>query len=201
MRIAASAAAQAIALSFLIACPSSAEETFASPPELTFDQVLQLRAEVQQAEATFTQSQFLVSLTEPIISKGTMRYEAPTFVEMTVKEPRFEQFIFDGNRLEIRSGERPEVRSIRANKQSVLAVFLGALTSMLAGNQDNIDQNFTRAFSVDGEKWLLHLKPKLKKIQRRVSRVEFGGALGVVDRVSLVMKNGNQTIIRIEELP
>ena len=198
MRVAVRVAAGAVMLSYLLVYPSSAEQTPAS--ELSFDEVLQLRSEVQKAEATFVQSQFLMSLTEPIVSKGTMRYEAPTFVEMTVKEPRFEQFIYDGNRLEIRSGERPDVRSIRANKQSVLAVFLGALTSMLAGNKEDIDQNFTRVFSIDGETWQLSLKPRLKKIQRRVSRVEFGGALGVVDRVSLIMKNGNQTVIRIDEL-
>ncbi|WOB08980.1 LolA-related protein [Piscinibacter gummiphilus] len=162
-------------------------------PELS-----RLMSQVKSGEAVFTEKRSVAMLERTLESSGRLSFSAPdTFVRETLK-PRPEKVSVVGNILTLTSGNR--TRTLRLDAVPEAAVMTEAIRGTLTGNRQAIERNFIANVSGQPQRWLMELVPIEPQVRDLVRSVQIAGQQSWVREVTVVMADGDRSVMSIEQV-
>lgn len=129
------------------------------------------------ASIAFTEIRFSPLLQQPIVVGGDLAYEGPTVLDRHVTRPYREDTIIRGESVTVQREGEP-LRSFALKRAPELQGLLTAFTALLAGNQADIERQFTLAADGDDAQWRLVLSPIDARVRKRVKQIEIDGRGG-----------------------
>ena len=166
----------------------------AAPFDLT--QLMQLLGRLKAGEASFTERRHVAMLEQPLVSSGTLSFEAPdSFVRETLK-PRPERIAVSGNTLTIQQGDRRRTMALDAAPEA--GIIVEAIRGTLTGNRTALERLFEVRVSGAAELWMLELVPRESRLRAQVSSVRVAGHQSMVREVLVSMPDGDRSVMVIE---
>jgi hypothetical protein len=179
----------------LVALPMAARA------QAAFDlgQLTQLLSQVRSGEATFTEKRTVDLLERTLESSGRLSFAAPdTFVRETLK-PRQEKVAVVGNKVTMSAGGRS--RTVALDSVPEAAVIMEAIRGTLTGNRQVLEKHFNATVTGAPARWELELVPIEPRLRELVRSVQLGGQQSLVRDVTVIMSDGDRSIMKIEPLP
>ena len=105
---------------------------------------------------------------------GELGYDGPAVLDRHVTRPYREDTEIRGQSVKVRRDGEP-IRSFALKRAPELQGLLTAFTALLAGNQADIEKQFTIAADGDEEAWRLQLTPIDARVRKRVQQIRIDG--------------------------
>jgi len=137
-------------------------------------------------------------LDEPLISKGTLRFESPDKLTKAMTEPKsITRQIIGGEVVVTRKGGKTEYFSLASNPG--LEGMVNTLRSLLSGDRRYLEQNYVIKFSTTSRGWNLFLTPKDSNIKKWIKNIAVEGARGNITQYTVTEVNGDYTVTSLYE--
>ena len=159
-------------------------------------QLMQLLAKVETHEAHFTEKKMLVLLTEPLISKGTLRYRRPHYIERNTTAPKPERFTYENDYITIEAHGRK--RRIQTGSQPILGALMESIRATLAGDEEALRRHYKLVLAGTGANWALELTPANAIMAQRIRHIRITGSQDQLRLVEIVEVSGDQTQMTID---
>ena len=183
--------ANTLGVAVLIATP--APICLATDAEL--DQLMALLAQRRHGEADFREEKFVSLLKQPLISTGTLLYDAPGHLEQRTISPRPQSLVLDHGMLSMRIGTR--VRSLPLADNPQLLPLIDGLRATLAGDRGALERVFEVGFSGSLDHWKLHLTPRDPTVGALLSQIDLEGAREQLQQVSVQQHDGDHSLMQL----
>ena len=153
---------------------------------------------VKHREASFTEIKSAFYLEQPVISSGTLVFDAPDkLVKKTISPKQITQTI-SGNELEIARADG-QVQHISLFDHPVLMTILVSLRSILSGDIDYIYSHYKQSLRSSATGWELKLEPKDEEVKKHIRLIEVSGKRNQISNFKIIESNGDYTETRIYE--
>lgn len=149
-------------------------------------------------EIGFTEERESGLLTEKLMSRGTLVFRPPDYLEKRVLEPRPERFEVRGGQLTIDSGQK-KARELRLDDFAPLRAMVEAFRAALAGDRATLERYFTLSLEGDEHAWRLRLEPRDQLLRERVSAVVLRGKDDVLREIETLERGGDRALMRLGE--
>jgi hypothetical protein len=172
---------------------------FAGPAlALSLPELMGLLAERRSGEARFTEQREVATLSAPLVSSGTLSFEAPDrFVRRTL-QPRAETMAVQGNTLTLTRGGKTRQFTLDAAPEMVAIV--EAVRGTLTGNAEALQKHFRAQVSGRPEQWSLLLLPLEARLAHQVREIRLDGQRADLRGVTIEMHDGDRSVMQIEPL-
>ncbi len=151
-------------------------------------------ASVRQSMVQYREEKQMALLDEPLLSEGTLEYQAPDILIRTVDKPAA-RYVIDTDRVIIEKSGKTQIRNI--NQLPLLKGFFESFRAILAGDQDSLQNFYNVTFSNTGEQWRIHLLPKDKKLARYVKSIDVSGRGNSILLYRVEDSNGDLTSMQL----
>lgn len=169
--------------------PCAAPDTHADTEAL-----IRRLAKPAPASIAFTEVRFSPLLQQPLVVSGTLGYNGPAALDRHVARPYREDTQIRGESVKVtREGE--PARSFALQRAPELQGLVKAFTAMLAGDQAEVEKDFTVAALGDEMSWQLILEPRDARARRRVKQVEIDGREGTPRCFAVVNANEGSSVM------
>ncbi|MFN0160127.1 MAG: LolA-related protein [Burkholderiales bacterium] len=158
--------------------------------------LMQLLARVEAHEATFTEKKQLALLTAPLISKGTLRYRRPHYVERNTSAPNPERFIYENGQIMVEANGRQ--RRLQAGAQPALGALIESIRATLSGDEEALRRHYRLLLTGNGANWVLELTPLHADLAQRLRQIRIGGSQEHLRTVEIFEVSGDETHMTIE---
>jgi hypothetical protein len=155
-------------------------------------------AQRPHGSARFQQSQYLAALTRPLLSAGTLSYDAPDHLEQHIDTPRPQQLVLEHGQLTLQVGRHR--RSVRLADYPQLAPLLESIRAMLAGDLPALQHNFRLQLSGPLGGWSLLLTPRDAALASTLRALRMRGDGAQIREVQIEQTNGDHAVMHIEPL-
>lgn len=137
-------------------------------------------------------------LHEPLISKGTLRFESPDKLTKIMTEPEsITQQITGSEVIVTRKGGKTEHFSLTSYPG--LEGMANTLRSLLSGDRHYLEQNYVIKFSAAPHGWNLILTPRGSNIKKWIKNISVEGAGGNITQYTVTEANGDYTVTSLYE--
>jgi outer membrane lipoprotein-sorting protein len=154
---------------------------------------------VKRSEARFTERKYLQVLKSPLVTSGTLSYEAPGHLEKRTLKPRPESLLVDGDRVFIESAARNEHRELRLQDYPVLQAFVESIRGTLGGDLAALERFYKVELEGDPERWRLVLTPRERQMKQVISLILIGGSRARIDTVEVQEARGDRSVMKVYE--
>ncbi len=168
--------------------------------QATFDlqQLTQLLSQVKSGESVFTEKRTVDMLERTLESSGRLSFAAPdSFMRETLK-PRQEKVAVVGNKVTLSAGSRS--RTVPLDSVPEAAVIMEAIRGTLTGNRESLERHFAATVSGTPQRWVLELVPIEPRLRELVRTVQLSGQKSDVRGVTVVMADGDRSVMTIEPM-
>lgn len=162
---------------------------------LSLEDLAQRFARVSKSRATFEETKYVAALTEPLVRRGTLAFDAPGRLEMRVERPFPERVEIDGDALTIETRRGTSRTSLAS--QPLLAAWIESLRATLAGDVTALSSRFHADLAGDDAHWVLALTPLDAGLRAVVRRIEIEGAGAQISRYEIAEERGDRTVVRV----
>ena len=165
-------------------------------PAFDLAPLMQMLAQVKAGEATFVEKRYVTMLERTLHSSGRLSFSAPdTFVRETLK-PHRDRVAVVGNEVTMSMGTRS--RTVPLDSVPEAALIMGALRGTLTGNREALERHFSAVVTGTPQRWTLELVPLEPRLREQVVSVRVAGQQALVREVSVVMGDGDRSVMTIE---
>lgn len=182
------------ALLAVLAGPASA-----GTPDL--DTLLKSVAAKGAREVAYEERRYFGALTEPLVSRGHLRYEPPARLIKKVESPRRETAVVDEDRLTILDATGTETASIDLWQNRDLRLVFDGLRGVLSGNSAALRAAFDPTLEDIGNGWRLHLVPKGDPGDARIKGIVVSGMAKRIDSFEIQESDGDRSLIQLLPAP
>jgi hypothetical protein len=167
---------------------------------LTAGELQGLLTPAVQSAVTFVEIRESPWLTTPVQSRGSM-HNLPPCLEKRVSSPKQETWRLCPDRMEwVGPGGAP-TRQMPFSRAPALAVLANAMRSIVAGELQALEPDFTIAPQGDAERWTVQLQPKDAAAARSIDHIELQGSGGRLSTVVVLERGGERTTTRFGPPP
>jgi len=173
----------------------------AALPAMAFDlpQLMALMSQRSGGEAKFTEQRFVKGLDAPLVSSGTLSFQAPDRFARRTLEPRAEAMVVQGNQVTFSRGGRSRTMTLDASPEATIAV--EALRGTLTGNAQALKRHFKTQLSGTADRWTLELQPLDPGAAGPLRSVKVMGMRDEVRTVETQLQGGDAAVMTIDPLP
>lgn len=157
-----------LALILLLPLPMSVQAAPQAEP------LLQRLVRPAPATTRFVDVRFSDVLTEPLVSRGELRFDAVDRLGKRVDEPFQESTVVRGESVRVeRQGRKPMQFNLKRAPE--LRALLAGFSGLLAGDLAALRRHFNVEVAGDDARWTIALKPLDARMRKRVAVVEVFG--------------------------
>lgn len=127
------------------------------------------------ARTAYTEVRFSSLLERPLILRGELEYLGPEKLGKSVESPYREQTTIANGEASVRRGDRAP-RTFSLGQAPELEGFLRGFAALLGGDATALARDFELSASGDEKNWRLTLKPRDRRLARRVRVIEVDGS-------------------------
>ncbi len=156
--------------------------------------LMQMLAEVREADLTFVEQRSSAFLVGEIELKGTLKYIAPDFIEKRVETPYIHKIKINGDKLSVEKttnrGETSTQQYSLSSSESLRTMVEG-FRATLAGNLAVLIDNYHIALEGDMLGWMVTLTPKKPELLDHIEKIALAGAKREIRTIETVNADGD----------
>lgn len=191
------AAAFFVVLAALLCAATGAR---AAAPSL--DDLLKRAAVAKAGEVPFEEKKFVGPVTEPLVSRGVLRFEPPDTLIKKTEMPYPETAIVDKDSLRVINADGVETTNVGLWVDPDLRLVFDSLRAVLRGDADALRALFDTTLTGDATDWTLTLVPREEDpIPSRVARIVVTGGATRLRGFDIYETDGDKSLTRLLEPP
>jgi hypothetical protein len=154
---------------------------------------------VKRSEARFTERKYLRVLKAPLLSSGTLTFEAPGRLEKRTLKPKPENLLVDGDRAVMERPARNQRREVRLQDYPVLQGFIESIRGTLGGDIALLERFYKVELESGPGRWRLYLTPRSREMGQVISQIRIDGSNARIDTIEVLETGGNRSVMNIQE--
>jgi outer membrane lipoprotein-sorting protein len=155
---------------------------------------------VGKGSASFREERYISFLSEPLLSKGNLRFQSPDFLFKHTESPKDERLVVFEDEVTITNLKEGIQRSFSLNDSPQLAALLNGIRFTLAGNIEKLNKSYKLVLLGKQEGWQIHLTPKIQTMQRLIRQIIVFGKSVQIFKIEINEPNGDRTVMHIEPI-
>lgn len=163
----------------------------------TVERLMNNLAEHRQAEARFEETTFSSLLTEPLKTRGILRFTPPATLEKHVTAPQDERYLIEGDHILFENKAKSINRTLSLQDYPALQAFVEAFRSILTNDVVTLRRFFSVTLQGEPRGWVLILLPLDHAAQELVESVRFSGEEGLLRRIEILAPDGDRSVMVI----
>lgn len=187
---------QLLLLSFIAVFTGADTLAAEDPSSPEMERVMADLRAVKRFSGTFIERKSLGLLRRNLETSGEIRYEAPDRLERRTLKPSPDKFLLEGETISgvQRNGEH---YSVSLSERPEIAALVEGIRATLAGDLASLNRHYLVEFEGNSANWSLHLKPRLKTVQAKVSEIQISGEGDMLKRVAIRQTQGDHSEMMI----
>jgi Outer membrane lipoprotein carrier protein LolA-like len=152
-------------------------------------------AQRRHGTADFQAEKYISVLKHPVISSGTLLYDAPDHLEQRTLLPHPQRMVLDHGILSMQIGTRS--RNVRLADYPQVAPLIDGIRATLAGDRHALELAFELQFTGTVDHWKLELTPRDAHISATLTHIELEGERDAVREVRVQQRDGDHSSMHI----
>ena len=161
------------------------------------EQLIEGLAKNRQAEARFEETAFSHLLTEPLKTKGILRFTPPARIEKHVTAPYDERYLVEGDKVLFERKTKGIDRTLSLQDYPMLRAFAEAFRSTLANDIVTLQRFYSVTLHGEPRRWVLILRPLDNAMQELVESIRFSGEGEQVRIIEILAPDGDRSVMVI----
>jgi len=188
---------KAIANAAIALCAAIVLSAAASPAAIDAQGLMKMLASVESATASYVETRYSPLLKSPLVSRGTLSYRRPNWLEEHVQSPRDERFVLQGERLTIENASRSV--TVNAGRAGGIAALIEGVRATRAGDLAALERDFQVTASGTRERWQLRLQPRTPALTQYVRDITISGNRARIQMIEVLEASGDRTVMEVRE--
>ena len=180
-----------------LAQPSPQSERAAESPGWNVEQLIGSLAKNRQAEVRFEETAFSNLLTQPVKTRGTLRFIPPAGLEKYIIAPHEERYLVEGDTVLFESKTKGTSRTFSLHDYPALRAFIEAFRSTLANDVGTLKRFYSVTLQGEPRRWVLMLRPLEKAVQELVESIRFSGEGEYLGSIEILAPGGDRSVMVI----
>jgi hypothetical protein len=180
-----------------LAQPSPQSERAAEAPGWNVEQLIESLAKNRQAEVRFEETAFSNLLTQPVKTRGILRFTFPARLEKHTTVPHDERYLVDGDTVLFESKTKGTSRTLSLHDYPALRAFIEAFRSTLANDLTTLKRFYSVTLEGEPRRWILILRPLDTAAQELVTSIRFSGEREQVSSIEVLAPDGDRSVMVI----
>lgn len=157
-------------------------------------------SKIETMQCDFVQTKHMKMLNNKMVSTGIMAYKQSDKLRWEYKKPYTYVFILNGTKVYLKKESRNDVIDIKQNKvfKSIAEIMMNSVIGKCLTN----NKEFKVSISDVNNQWVASLIPQKKELKQMYSKIilYFGKASSIIQKVEMIEKNGDKTIIELKNV-
>ncbi len=187
---------------FLAGCALAAAS---APPALAqsapvswgLPQLMQEMARVHSATASFTERRTAPVLSAPLLSQGTLTYEAPDYMRKTTATPVPEDFVLDNGRITMTGGPDGATHHFALTDDPRIGGLVEGIRATLAGDLPALEHYYTLSLGGSAANWQLSLQPRNPALQHFIQSIVIHGQQDRIASIDTLSRDGGESLMNL----
>jgi hypothetical protein len=163
----------------------------------TVETLMALLKEQRKPSVAFEEATYSSVLTEPLKTRGVLRFTPPATLEKLVTDPFHERYIIEGERATFESERKRVTRTISLDEYPALRSFVEAFRMSLMGDAAQLKQIYEETLGGSRAKWTLLLRPLEPSGKSVVDYILFTGSEGRIGTIAVRSPDGDRTVMTL----
>lgn len=162
----------------------------------SLEALMQDFANVRERQASFVEERRLGVLDAPLITEGTLSYQAPDHLVRQDLMPDPALYSLEGDRLRVVVDDQERI--IALDQAPALRSLFEPFRALFAGDTAALERAFEVSYTGDREDWALTLVPRPESAGAELlAEIDIAGAGTLVQEVTLRERDGDETLMRL----
>lgn len=157
-------------------------------------------SKIETMQCDFVQTKHMKMLNNKMVSTGIMAYKQSDKLRWEYKKPYTYVFILNGTKVYLKKESQNDVIDIKQNKvfKSIAEIMMNSVIGKCLTN----NKEFKVSISDVNNQWVASLIPQKKELKQMYSKIilYFGKANSIIQKVEMIEKNGDKTIIELKNV-
>jgi Outer membrane lipoprotein carrier protein LolA-like len=165
--------------------------------EWTVEQLVTLLRAQREPSVAFRESTYSSLLTEPLITRGLLRFTAPATMEKQVTEPYRERYVIEGDTVTFESERKKIKKTISLEDYPALRSFIEAFRASFTGDAVQLKQIYETTLHGDRRQWTLLLRPHDSPGKSMVDHILLSGSEGRIATITIRATGGDRSVMTL----
>ena len=180
-----------------LAQPLPQSDREAESPGWNVEQLIGSLAKNRQAEVRFEETAFSNLLTQPLKTRGILRFTPPAGLEKHITAPHDERYLVEGDTVLFESKTKGTKRTLSLHDYPALRAFIEAFRSTLANDLITLKRFYSVTLQGEPRRWILILRPLDTAAQELVTSIRFSGEKEQVNSIEILAPDGDRSVMVI----
>ena len=180
-----------------LAQSSPQSEQATETPGWTVEQLIGNLAKNRQAEVQFEETAFSNLLTQPLKTRGILRFTPQAGLEKHITAPHDERYLVEGDTVLYESKTKSTKRTLSLHDYPVLRAFIEAFRSTLANDLSTLKRFYSVTLQGEPRQWVMILRPLDKAVQELVESIRFSGEGEYLGSIEILAPGGDRSVMVI----
>ena len=180
-----------------LAQSSPQSERAAEVPGWTVEQLIGSLAKGRQAEVRFEETAFSNLLTQPLKTRGILRFTPQVGLEKHITAPHDERYLVEGDTVLFESKTKGTSRTFSLHDYPALQAFIEAFRSTLANDVVTLKRFYSVTLQGEPRQWILNLRPLDKAVLELVESIRFSGEGEYLGSIEILAPGGDRSVMVI----
>ena len=163
----------------------------------TVEALMGLLKEQRALSVPFEEATYSSLLTEPVITRGFLKFVPPDRLEKIITAPSHEQYVVDGDRVTFESERKGVKRTVSLEDYPALRSFVEAFRSSLTGDAVQLRNIYETTIDGRRAKWTLLLRPRDLSGKSVVDYILLTGSEGRVATIAIRSPDGDRSVMTL----
>lgn len=162
----------------------------------TIEQLAALVREQQEPTVLFEETTYSSLVTQPLITRGVLRFIPPSRLEKEVREPYRERYVVEGDLVTVESDRRNFTPTLSLDGYPGLRGFVETIRAVLGGDAKEVMRDYHWSLEGVKRRWVLRLHPREQR-GAMVESIELAGAEGHVQTITIRFAGGDRSVMTL----
>jgi hypothetical protein len=180
-----------------LAQPPPQSERAAASPDWNVEQLIGSLAKNRQTEVRFEETAFSSLLTQPVKTRGILRFTPQAALEKHITAPHDERYLVEGDTVIFESKTKGTSRTLSLHDYPALRAFIEAFRSTLANDVITLKRFYRVTLEGEPRRWVLKLRPLDTAVQELVDSIRFSGNREHLNSIEIQAPGGDRSVMVI----
>ena len=163
----------------------------------TVETLIGLIKDQREASIAFEEATYSSLLTEPVMSRGILKFDPPDKLEKLVTTPSLERYVVEGDRVTFESERRGVKRTVSLEDYPALRSFVEAFRASLTGDVVQLRKVYEVTMDGSRGKWTLLLRPRELSGKSVVDYILLAGSGGRIAKIAIRSPDGDRSVMTL----
>ena len=168
-----------------------------SASDWTVETLMGLLKEHGEASVPFEEATYSSLLTEPVTSRGVLKFVPPATLEKIVTVPSPERYVVEGDRVSFESERKGVKRTVSLEDYPALRSFVVAFQATLTGDLMRLRNVYELTMDGTRTHWTRLLRPRESSGKSVVDYILLTGSAGRVATIAIRSPDGDRSVMTL----